>query len=111
MAYDKAQAERIRRMLSGREDLTEREMFGGISFMIGGKMCVGMIKDDLIVRVGPEGYEEAISQPHARDMDFTGRSLKGFVYVGPEGFDSEETLAKWVNQAVDFVSGLMEDKS
>ncbi len=78
--------------------------------MLGGKMCVGVIKDDLLVRVGPEGHEEALAKPHVREMDFTGRSLKGFVYVGPGGYGSEQALARWVDLAADFVGRLREEQ-
>jgi TfoX/Sxy family transcriptional regulator of competence genes len=83
-------------------------MFGGIAFMLDGKMCCGVIEDDLIVRVGPERYEEALSEPHVRPMDFTGRSLRGFVFVGPDGYRKNEALAKWVRQAADFARSLLE---
>ncbi len=75
--------------------------------MLGRKMCVGVIGDDLMVRVGPDSYEEALAAPHAREMDFTGRSLRGFVYVGPDGCRANEDLARWVSQAVHFVESLL----
>lgn len=109
MVYDGTLAERLRKSLHGREGLTEKEMFGGISFMLGGKMCLGVVRDDLLVRVGPDNYEEAMREPHARPMDFTGRSLRGFVFVGPKGYKTDEDLAKWVNMAVDFVVSLLEE--
>ncbi len=74
--------------------------------MLGGKMCIGIIKDDLVVRVGPERHEETLAKPHVRPMDFTRRSIRGFVYVGPEGYQTEEALANWVSQAIDFVKTL-----
>ncbi len=77
--------------------------------MLGGKMCLGVVRDDLLVRVGPDNYEEAMREPHARPMDFTGRSLRGFVFVGPKGYKTDEDLAKWVNMAVDFVVSLLEE--
>lgn len=81
-------------------------MFGGIAFMLHGKMCCGVVKDDLVVRVGPEQYEKALSQPHARPMDFTGRPLRGFVFVDPTGYKTDKPLAKWVEQAVEFAMTL-----
>ncbi len=74
--------------------------------MLNGKMCCGVIKDDLLVRVGPDRYEEALAKPHARPMDFTGRPFKGFVYVNPEGTRTTETLEAWVKLAIDFVASL-----
>ena len=107
MVYNEVLAERVRTELSGREGLSERKMFGGISFMLGGKLCVGVVGDDLMVRVGPDRYEEALAAPHAREMDFTGRSLRGFVYVDPDGLQANGDLARWVSQAVHFVKSLL----
>ncbi len=106
MAYDEHLASRIRKALSRHEGLTEKKMFGGISFMIRGNMCCGVVRNDLVVRVGPEQYEEAVMEPHARPMDFTGRPLKGFVYVGPRGHRSDEALAKWLKRGVDLTASL-----
>jgi len=69
-------------------------------------MCCGVVKDDLVVRVGPEQYDTILAQPHARPMDFTGRPLKGFVYVGPAGYRSDQALAIWVERGVDFAASL-----
>jgi TfoX/Sxy family transcriptional regulator of competence genes len=106
MAYDEHLASRIRKILARHDDVTEKKMFGGISFMLGRNMCCGVVRDDLVVRVGPDRYEEAVMEPHARPMDFTGRPLKGLVYVGPGGHRSNEALAEWVKRAVDFVASL-----
>ncbi len=78
MPYDEGLAERIRGILDNRRDVSERRMFGGIAFMIRGHMSVGIVKDDLMVRVGPETYDNLVRQPHSRPMDFTGRPMKGF---------------------------------
>jgi hypothetical protein len=72
--------------------------------MVNGHMCCGLTKTALMVRVGPNDYELGLAQPHARPMDFTGRPLKGFVYVDPAGYATDTALAKWVQRAVDFVS-------
>ncbi|TAJ75361.1 TfoX family protein [bacterium] len=106
MAYDGKLADRIRKALTGQKELTEKKMFGGIAFMLHSNMCCGVLKDDLVVRVSPERYEKALSQPHARPMDFTGRPLKGFVFIGPGGCRTDKALAKWVKQATDFVMTL-----
>ncbi len=106
MVYDEVLADRVRSELSGLEGLTERKMFGGIASMLDGKMAVGVIKDDLVVRVGRERHEEVLAQPHVREMDFTGHSIRGFVYVGPEGSRTDGDLATWVSQAVEFVKTL-----
>lgn len=74
--------------------------------MLHGNMCCGVVRDELVVRVGPKRYEEALSQPHARPMDFTGRPLKGFVFVELGGYTTDKALAQWVKQAVDFAMTL-----
>lgn len=104
--YDEKLAERIRRTLTGRKGLTEKKMFGGISFMLGGNMCCGVVNTDLVVRVSPEDYEKTLDEPHTRPMDFTGRPLRGFVYIGPEGYRTDKDLSKWVKRAVDFAASL-----
>ena len=81
-------------------------MFGGIAFMANGHMSCGVVKETLMVRVGPDRHGDALVRPHAREMDFTGKPMKGFVYVAPEGFESDEDLAAWVTLSLDFVSTL-----
>ena len=106
MAYNEDLADRVRKALAGRKGLAEKKMFGGLTFMLAGNMCYGIIKDNLMVRVGPELYAEALSEPHARPMDFTGRPMKGMVYVGPEGYRTDADLARWVKRAADFAASL-----
>ena len=106
MAYNENLADRIREVLAHRNGLTERKMFGGLSFMLGGNMCCGIVKDDLVVRVDPDSYERALTRPHARPMDFTGRPLKGMVYVGPEGYRTDQELQYWLGQALSFALSL-----
>ena len=100
MAYDEVLAERIRTVLGGRDDVVEKRMFGGITFMVAGRMACGVVHDDLMVRVGPEGHDEAIAQPHARPMDFTGKQMRGMVYVAPAGVASDDDLRNWLDRAV-----------
>ena len=100
MAYDEVLAERIRTALRGRNDVVEKKMFGGITFMVAGRMSCGVVHDDLMVRVGPDGHEEAIAQPHARPMDFTGKPMRGMVYVAPAGIATDVDLRKWVDRGV-----------
>ena len=99
MAYDEQLAARVRVLLADRADVSERKMFGGLTFMLGGNMCCGVNKDELIVRLDPEREDEALSRPHARAMDFTGRRMPGFITVQPEGLDGEQ-LDEWVQDAV-----------
>ena len=106
MAYDEKLAARVRKALAKRTDLSEKKMFGGIAFMLRGKMCCGVLKRDLVVRIGADRYAEALARPHARPMNFTGRALKGFIYVGPRGYKTPKVLQRWVDQAVEFVMTL-----
>jgi TfoX/Sxy family transcriptional regulator of competence genes len=91
MAYDEALAERIRAVLADRDNVTEQKMFGGIAFMISDRMAVGVIHDDLMVRVGPDAHDDAVARPHVRPMDFTRRPMRGFVYVAPPALPTTET--------------------
>lgn len=101
MAYDERLAERVRRAFPQGVRVTEKKMFGGISFLVDGGMCCGVVKDDLVVRVGKSAHEEAIAQPHARPMDFTGRPMRGFVYVSPAGLRNRRALEKWIRRELD----------
>ena len=106
MAYDEGLAERIREQLSDVPAVTEKKMFGGLSFLVQGNMACGVIGTDMVVRVGQEQYTEAMLRPHSREMDFTGRSMKGWVYVAEPGYESEEDLAEWVQMGVDYALSL-----
>lgn len=106
MAYDEGVAQRLREVFAARDDVTEMKMFGGIAFMMAGHMCCGVIKDALMARVGPEQYEAALAKPHVREMDFTGKPMKGYVYVAPEGFESDDELKEWVRLCEAFVNSL-----
>ncbi len=106
MAYDTVLAQRIKAQIGDKPGFTEKVMFGGIGFMLHGNMACGVNKDDLIVRVGPETYDDALGQPHAKIFDFTGRPMRGWVMVSPEGTVSDEDLQHWVMMGVDFSSSL-----
>ena len=101
MAYDEGLAERLREALGDRRDLVEKEMFGGLAFLIGGSMSVGVVGDDLLVRVGAARHDDALSRPHARIMDFTGRPMKGWIFVKPAGVSSDARLREWVKWGVE----------
>lgn len=106
MAYDEKLAERIRTNLNGRKGLKaektleEKKMFGGLAFMVKGRMCCGISKERLMVRVRAEEYESLLQRPHAAVMDFTGRAMKGFLFVRPAGYESDEGLGFWLDRAV-----------
>lgn len=104
MAYDEQLAQRIRDVLAPRADVGEKKMFGGIAFMVGDRMAVGVVKDDLMVRVGPDAHDEALAQPHARPMEMGGRISRGFVYVAPAGLASDDALQRWVDRGLRFAA-------
>jgi TfoX/Sxy family transcriptional regulator of competence genes len=108
MAYNKATAERIRQLLAGREGVTEKSMFGGYSFLLHGKMGVGILGEDLVVRVKPEDAPALLDDPSVRPMDFTGRAMKGFVYVAPEGYASDVALQEWLERGMSVAQELAE---
>lgn len=105
MAYDTHLAERIRWILVD-DGVTEREMFGGIAFMLHGNMVCGVSHDTLMLRLGPELAAAALDEPHTRPMEFTGRPMKSMVLVEPLGFEGDDALADWVERARAFVGTL-----
>ena len=99
MAYDERLAARVRALLASRADVSERKMFGGLTFMVGGNMCCGVNGDELIVRLDPGRDDEVLARPHARAMDLTGRRMRGFITVHPDGLTGSH-LDRWVHEAV-----------
>ncbi len=106
MAYDDQLAERMRGILAGAPGVDEKKMFGGVAFLKEGKMFCGIVKDDLMVRVGPEHYDAALAEAHVRPMDFTGRPMNGYVFVGPGGTRTEKAIKSWVDLGAAFVATL-----
>ena len=106
MAYDEHLAQRIREALKRRRGISEKKMFGGLAFMVNGHMACGVIGEDLMVRVGPEAYDQALKKSGARPMDFTGRPMKGMVYVGPRGHQRAPSLKAWVEQGLSYARSL-----
>ncbi len=106
MAYDEGLAERVRVVLATEPAIDERKMFGGLAFMARGNMCCGIIGGSLLVRVAREDYETMLARPHVREMDFTGRPMRGFVLVDPPGIAADEDLAGWVDLSLRFVATL-----
>ena len=106
MAYDDKLADRVRQAVGPRTDVTEKKMFGGVAFLLDGRMFCGIAKDELMVRVGPERFESALSEAHVRPMDFTGRPMKGYVFVEPGGTRTGKAIKKWVDQGAAFVATL-----
>ena len=106
MAIDEHLADRVRTVLTDAGTIEEKKMFGGLTFMLGGHMCCGVLGDDLIIRVGAERQDAALAEPHARRFDFTGKPLTGFVTVAPAGCEGAAALARMVGMAVEFVRSL-----
>jgi TfoX/Sxy family transcriptional regulator of competence genes len=96
----------VRILLSGRTDVAEKKMVGGLSFLVNGNMCCGVTGTALMVRVGREGREQALHEPHVRPMVFGGRSLSAFICVDPPGYAADDALARWVQRGLDFVAAL-----
>ena len=106
MAYDETVADRERRAVAAHLGLSERKMFGGLCLMVNGNMFAGIIGDELMLRVGMERFEALLAKPGARPMDFTGRPMKGYLYVAPHAFATEKALSTWLEAALAFVETL-----
>lgn len=102
MPYNEQLRDRVRELLRGQKRVEEKYMFGGVAFMVDGKMCVGVLKDELMVRIDPAIYDKALRRTGCHQMNFTGKPMKGFVFVGPEGTKSKKNLGYWVNLALEF---------
>jgi TfoX/Sxy family transcriptional regulator of competence genes len=107
MAFDESLAERIRQRLARRKNVEEKKMFGGIGFLINGNLLVGVRKDSLLVRVGPEQSDEALQEAHVSEFKITGRgTMKGWVVVSLEGVQNDDQVNGWIQRAVKFVGKL-----
>ena len=106
MPYDEQLADRVRDVLAPRVGLSERKMFGGLAFMINGNMACGVIGTELMIRLDYEEAERALAEEHTRPMDFTGKPLRGMVYVSAEGIAGDEQLASWAEAGADHAASL-----
>jgi TfoX/Sxy family transcriptional regulator of competence genes len=106
MAYSQALTERVRMAIGRRRDVVEKKMFGGVGFLLRGNMLVGIWQQSLIVRLGPDLAAEALKQSHVREFDVTGRPMKGWIMVEPDGLETDAALAAWIEQATVFVETL-----
>lgn len=107
MAYDEKTAERVRELLSGRPDVAERKMMGGLCFMVRGNMCCSVSgRGGLMVRVGADAQDAALTEPHVRPIEMAGRTMTGFVHIAPEGCHTTASLKAWLDRALDFVTTL-----
>lgn len=107
MAYSESVAQRVRKTLARRKgNVTERKMFGGLSFLINGNMCCGVVDKNIVLRLGEAGAEKALEERHVDEMDFTGTPLASMVYLRPAGYKTDEDLRRWVGRAVRFARTL-----
>ena len=106
MAFNEALAERIRQQLARRKHVEQKKMFGGVGFLLNGNLLVGVWKDSLVVRLGPDEGDEALKEPHVKEFDITGRPMKGWVLVEPQGVEGDDQLTGWIERAVKFVRAL-----
>jgi TfoX/Sxy family transcriptional regulator of competence genes len=106
MAYSASLAERIRNVVARQRGITEKKMFGGVGFLLHGNMLVGIWKNSLIVRLAPEVAESALKEPNVVPFDITGRPMKGWVMVEPDGIETDEDLADWIRQSEEYVCTL-----
>ena len=106
MAFDEKLAERIRKQLDKRRGVMEKQMFGGLAFLLNGNMCCGVHGRELIVRIAPEETVQALSRPHTHIFDLTGRPMKGWILVRPAGLTTSTALAKWIQTGVKYVGSL-----
>lgn len=104
MAYGEELAERVRSILAEKLETEDRKMFGGLAFLVRGHMCCGITDSMLMGRIGRDAYEKALEEEHVKPVDFTGRPLKGFVYVEPEGLEDESALQAWIDRCLAFVA-------
>lgn len=106
MVYSESLVRRIRQQLLGTSRIVEKKMFGSVGFLLNSNMCVGVWKDSLIARVGPDQYAGALEKPFVAEFDVTGRAMRGWVLIEPEGLDTDEQLREWVQLALRFVRTL-----
>src|SRR5262245_14083063 len=105
MAYDEEVAGRIRKLLSGRSDVREQKLMGGLCFMLRGNMCCAVSgRGGLLIRVGPDAYPSMLGEPHAAPIEMRGHVMTGYVRVAPGGYETASGLKKWVMRATDFVA-------
>jgi TfoX/Sxy family transcriptional regulator of competence genes len=104
VAYNEDLAERVRDILTNRTDVEEKKMFGGLTFMVAGQMCCGVLKNDLIVRIESSDFDELVAQPGVRPFDFSGRPMQGMVYVDNGALTDAVVLRTWVQRGTDYVA-------
>jgi TfoX/Sxy family transcriptional regulator of competence genes len=106
MAFDAILAARMRAILTRKKNIEERKMFGGVGFLLNGNMLVGVWKDSMIVRLGHDQFDDALGEPHVREFDITGKPMKGWIMVDPDGLQDDDQLNHWIGRATTFVKTL-----
>jgi TfoX/Sxy family transcriptional regulator of competence genes len=104
MAYNEKLNDRIREALANLPKVEEKHMFGGTCYMLNGKMCVGVVKDEMMCRINPEVYEVALQKVGCREMVFTGKPMKGYVFVNEDGLKGQKQFDYWINLCLEFNS-------
>jgi TfoX/Sxy family transcriptional regulator of competence genes len=102
MAYDEKLNNRIREAMADLPNVEEKNMFGGVCYMLNGKMCIGVVQDEMMCRIGPGVYEESLDRPGCREMVFTGRPMKGYVFVSEEGMRTKKNFDHWIDLCIAF---------
>lgn len=102
MAYNEKLSDRIREAMAHMPKVEEKQMFGGVCYMLNGKMCVGVVKNEMMCRIDPEIYEDVLKKKGCREMDFAGRPMKGYVYISEEGMRSKKDFEYWIGLCVEF---------
>ena len=111
MAYDEALAQRIQKITATKKSFTEKKMFGGLCFLYKGNMCCGIVDNKLMLRIGKDAYENCLKEVYTQEMTFTGKPMKGMIYVLPKGFSDSRQLKKWIEKALLFVKTLPDKSS
>jgi hypothetical protein len=106
MPYSESLAERIRQALGRRKRIEEKKMFGVVGFLLNGNMLVAVWQISLIARIGPDQYDEVLKTPNVREFDITGRPMKGWIMVEPDGIENDKQLSRWIERAMSFVETL-----
>jgi TfoX/Sxy family transcriptional regulator of competence genes len=111
MAFDEKLATRIEKVLAKVPHVVQKKMFGGVAFMVRQHMCVGVVDDMLMARVGPDQYAGCLKEKYAKEMTFTGKPMKGMLYIESRGIATEDQLRYWIDKCLDFVSSLPDKKA
>ena len=102
MAYNEDLVNKIREMLINQPDVEEKKMMGGLTFMVDGKMCIGVVGDEMMCRISPDKHDESVEKTGCREMDFTGKPMRGYVFVNEDGMKTQADFMQWISLCLDF---------